>query len=1087
MCSAKQLCVLLLILISNTIFSQPVIRLVKDIAQGSNGSEPQLFTVSNNQLFFAAVNESQKTFNKLWRTNGVEAGTMEVSPSSQIYVIQTPFDVNNKLLYWSNTSPSGGLYKTDGTPAGTQLLLSNAYSPQGAYLEINKLFNLNGKLFFAALHTALGTEPHITDGTPEGTFLLKDIYIGNNSSDISELTQVGSNLFFTAYNNLSGREIWRTDGTPSGTVQVIDLVPGSGSSLSYGNSGLTAFKDSLFFCSIEEGTHKLYKTNGSAEGTILVKSFYGGIHSKSLYVHNGSLYFLAAVDDDNYKLWKSDGTTEGTVPLTSSTGWFSTFKSIAFGDWLYFLYRTTATGVELWRTDGTEANTAMVKEIRAGTSDAFTYEDQLINVNGMLYFTANDGIHGKELWKSNGTAEGTVLVKDINPGAPDAVFEKPIVYQNRLYFVSNDADDLTRNDGWMTDGTENGTTMIKNLNPTLGLFDVRPEIVFQDKLYLNAKDDNSGSEVWMTDGSSINQLKEINTLPADAEPGKDRWGFPKRRFVGVNNTLFFSADNFRYGRELWMTKGTEGTTKLVKDFTKSPLALWYNSTNSDSYFNDMISYKNQLFVIVNGSQLWKIDENGNAVVLLQNSDLVSNYSGQFTLFKDKLYFRFGRHGSELWQTDGTVCTRVTGSFNLVTTLFASSNSLFFWTSPGQGTNTDLWKIDTVEGQPQKVKELINGYPDHRDLFIEINGVVFFVFISQTNLTNYDYRIWRTDGTADGTYLLKDINPGGNDMVRKLLTDNKSKVYFTATDGVNGDGIWTTDGTVQGTQLAIVMNPESSGVKFVDLFDFANGKFLIHSYVVNVPVPKPIYSSDGTQNGMVPITTGLFQVNNSFTHNSKNYFGVNNNLWETDASAAGTASIVNRSVSGTFEYNGNTCYQSHNGQFYFAAKSPLYGQELFVQEAEELSSFNIKDSPEQEQYIKYKASGPVTASNQLTNYSTNTYTSTKSVTFLPGFQTNMYANLLAGITNSTSTASVIAEGKNQLSPSKEIIVPSISQYELKNILSGLQNPVIVRAFNYSDTLMTTISITKEKLSNGQTRYTFVVMKEGKIYEESVETF
>src|SRR5829696_10591122 len=42
----------------------------------------------------------------------------------------------------------------------------------------------------------------------------------------AQLTPVGDTLFFTASDEGHGRELWKTDGTPEGTVLVKDLTPG---------------------------------------------------------------------------------------------------------------------------------------------------------------------------------------------------------------------------------------------------------------------------------------------------------------------------------------------------------------------------------------------------------------------------------------------------------------------------------------------------------------------------------------------------------------------------------------------------------------------------------------------------------------------------------------------------------------------------------------------------------------------------------------------------------------------------------------------------------------------------------------------
>ncbi len=66
-----------------------------------------------------------------------------------------------------------------------------------------------------------------TDGTDAGTFLLKDIYPGEYSSNAGGLIEINGICYFHAEHPNYGREIWKTNGTSEGTVLVQDLNPGS--------------------------------------------------------------------------------------------------------------------------------------------------------------------------------------------------------------------------------------------------------------------------------------------------------------------------------------------------------------------------------------------------------------------------------------------------------------------------------------------------------------------------------------------------------------------------------------------------------------------------------------------------------------------------------------------------------------------------------------------------------------------------------------------------------------------------------------------------------------------------------------------
>ena len=84
---------------------------------------------------------------------------------------------------------------------------------------------------------------------------------GSASSRPRWLTSVGDTLFFTARDGEHGRELWRSDGTPEGTRLVRDFhTPGDVSPES-----LTNVKGTLFFSSAGGGHgRELWRSNGTA-------------------------------------------------------------------------------------------------------------------------------------------------------------------------------------------------------------------------------------------------------------------------------------------------------------------------------------------------------------------------------------------------------------------------------------------------------------------------------------------------------------------------------------------------------------------------------------------------------------------------------------------------------------------------------------------------------------------------------------------------------------------------------------------------------------------------------------------------------
>ena len=65
---------------------------------------------------------------------------------------------------------------------------------------------------------------------------------------------------------------------------------------------------------------------------------------------------------------------------------------------------------------------------------------------------------------------------------------------------------------------------------------------------------------------------------------------------------------------------------------------------------------------------------------------------------------------------------------------------------------------------------------------------------------------RATGTAAGTGLVKDINPGTSGSYPGDLTNVNGTLFFTADDGTHGHELWKSDGTAAGTVLVKDINP-----------------------------------------------------------------------------------------------------------------------------------------------------------------------------------------------------------------------------------------------------------------------------------------
>ena len=335
--------------------------------------------VLQGQVFFAA-NDGART--DLWKSDGTDAGTTTIAG---VYGCGSPVALDGVLYFSAAQEATGaqGLWASDGTETGTRLLASGL-SLQGEPVRFQN------KLVFAAND---GTQNGlwVSDGGQEPTQLMSF-----PSGVVSVLTPAGTEAFFSADDGVAGTELWKTDGTAEGTVLVKDIATGTRTlnGYDYPNasfpSGLTAVEGLLVFAASDGKTGvELWKSDGTAAGTLLVKDVVPGTQTVN-----------------------SGGTRE-TVPKSSYPYNFTAFKGST--------YFTTADG-GLWKTDGTTRGTTLVKAVDKSAanpnSDSSGSFGSLAVLNGALLFAANDGVHGTELWKSDGTAAGTQRLNDAPPAAP---------------------------------------------------------------------------------------------------------------------------------------------------------------------------------------------------------------------------------------------------------------------------------------------------------------------------------------------------------------------------------------------------------------------------------------------------------------------------------------------------------------------------------------------------------------------------------------------------------------------------------------------------------------------------------------------
>lgn len=287
-----------------------------------------------------------------------------------------------------------------------------------------------------------------TDGSPEGTVQLANLFGGIGCGAIRHIEVIDNTLYFRAHSDEFEGEWWMSDGTVEGTRPAPDGVPER--TEKEDSEGRIAVRDySLFVADDPRYGRELWSSEGTADvAEMLVDARPGraGSDPQQLTLVGDKLFFVTLTSDDRRELWTTDGTAEGTTVLTDfvpddvdpSPGGLT-----ALGNELVFTMNDGESGTELWKSDGTLEGTMRVRDVIQGEEGSTP--KYLTNIQGTLFFNAKDDQGGNQLWKSDGTTEGTSKITDFDFEQSNGWRMGPNNFEvvgGTLIFTSRDGDSL---------------------------------------------------------------------------------------------------------------------------------------------------------------------------------------------------------------------------------------------------------------------------------------------------------------------------------------------------------------------------------------------------------------------------------------------------------------------------------------------------------------------------------------------------------------------------------------------------------------------------------------------------------------------
>lgn len=597
---------------------------------GANPFIGNAVSANGRSFYFAGTGSGSSLFSTdgLTARNHIDLDSTTTSWSYKGMIASTNgvyFQVKSAATGWE-------LYFHDGSTGAPVFLGDNNPGPAD-FLPYNKMEGviLNNKLIFPAVTASNGDELWISDGTPAGTFMLKDIHTGASSSYPRKFYVDGIYAYFYADNGINGAELWRTDGTAIGTVMVknINLLPESSFAAEF-----TVIGSQVFF-NAKDASHgyELWKTDGTPAGTVLVKDGILGSDSadpRELRNLNGNLVYIGADNLTYATLWRSDGSDAGTQVI--KPGYFSDNGYVGgltvLGSKAYFQGSNATVGRELFVTDGSDPGTVNLVDLNPGAGSFFDYgvsdPDIFLNLTqGLLYFVRE--LSANQPWVSDGTTNmSNNVILDSNLELARGFFE----VGNLTYFSATDSstgDEIL----YKSDGTPGGTTAVKNIEPG-NYVGINSLSYVNSKLIFIATNLLSGTELWASDGTAIGtiMIKEFTAGAASSS-------FLSASKEPLGTKTFFVVDDGINGFELWVTDGTAVGTQLLKDI---------NPGAAGSFPNDFVKIGSYVYfsaeTAANGRELWRTDGTSMGTVMVV--DLVpgagSSSPEKITAFGTKLIF-----------------------------------------------------------------------------------------------------------------------------------------------------------------------------------------------------------------------------------------------------------------------------------------------------------------------------------------------------------------------------------------------------------------------------------------------------------------
>ena len=448
-----------------------------------------------------------------------------------------------------------------------------------------------------------------------------------------------------------------------------------------------------------------------------------------------------------------------------------------------------------------------------------------------------------------------------------------------------------------------------------------------------------------------------------------------RELTSAGGALFFAAFDSFAGSELWTSAGTAASTRRVLDVCPGPCA---SNPSRLTTAGGLVYFL--AFEPAHGYELWRSDGTAAGTYLLFDAEpgpRSRNYDS-FLATPNRLFFTLGQ---TLYASDGRrEGTQRVGDF--AGTFLGALGDVALFVFDDQVHGQELWRSDGTAEGTELVRDIVLGAPSALSAGeLNIQAAAFgrwLLFPANDRL--HGAELWRTNGTAAGTTLVRDGAPGEESSHPERLVRAEGGVYFIASGrlwwsdassahtvpltapGVAPDfsqlrpwkqqAFFAVERDDRSVELWVADGPARSARRLRTFPPLANGgRALIGGFaaladravlVVDHGQPR-LWRSDGTRAGTVPLGQ-LEDPGPLASFGGRAYFaavdGGGSELWRSDGTTGGTRRFLD--IEAGDRSSSPEQLTALGSTLFFVADDGVHGPELVRSDGTQAGTFLVAD-------------------------------------------------------------------------------------------------------------------------------------------------